>query len=86
MMLSASQHLIVLMGVIGLLSLIKWKFKSPLTFDLPPLVTLEQAILLSFCGLLLNLVCRAERDLVYHISHDSSKQQHISINTPSNGK
>ncbi|UYS89844.1 putative movement protein [Stellaria aquatica mottle virus] len=87
-MLSANQNLIVVTGVIGLLLLIKSKLQFISIFDFAsfaPVVTLNQIISLSFTGLLLNILARAERDIHYSINNDSSKQQHISINTP-NGR
>lgn len=86
---SANHHLIAITGVIGLLLLTKWKFQSILISDLfvsfAPVISINQIISLGFTGLLLNLLAKAERDINYTISHDSSKQQHISINTP-NGR
>nr|AEK77595.1 movement protein [Carnation mottle virus] len=82
---SVNLHLIVLTGVIGLMLLIRLRCTFTSTFSLPPLVTLNQIIALSFCGLLLNSISRAERACYYNHSVDSSKQQHISISTP-NGK
>nr|UPW42786.1 movement protein [Saguaro cactus virus] len=80
-----NRHLALLMGVIGLLLLTRLRFPSISTFRFPPLVTLEQIIVLSFCGLLVSCACKADTTLVYYSSIDSSKQQHISINTP-NGR
>ncbi|AAB36711.1 SCVP9 [Saguaro cactus virus] len=84
-MLCGNKHLALLMGVIGLLLLIRWRFILPSTFSLPPLVTLEQIIVLSFCGLLISCACKADTTLVWHYSDNNSKNQHITISTP-NGR
>lgn len=77
-------NLILLMGVIGLLLLTKFKLPSILTFSwqLPQLVNLEFVIALSFIGLILSSLFQAGNSVTYSIISDSSKQQHIVINTP----
>ncbi|BAV91505.1 MP2 [Adonis mosaic virus] len=83
---SANQNLTVITGVIGLLWLMRSRSILHSIFEAakpPPLLTLSQIIVFSFCGLLLNCISRAEREVVITNNHDSSKQQHITVNTPS---
>lgn len=85
MMPSSVVHLSIIAGLVSLLLLTRSRITSALTFEIPPLVTLNQCVILAFCGLIFNLLLKADQPVVYDFRHDNSKVQNISLGLP-NGK
>ena len=82
---SSVEHLSIIVGLVLLQLLIRSLTISALTFNLPPLVTLNQCVILAFCGLIFNLLLKADQPVVYDFRSDNSKVQNIALGLP-NGK
>nr|ABB79927.1 putative movement protein [Pelargonium flower break virus] len=79
--LSPNGHLMVVMGVLGLLWLRPFRSIYTSTFSMPPLINLQHILNLTLLSLILSSFILAERVTHNHYSNDNSKAQYIRIST-----